>query len=94
MACVTKLADSTFNAPWIDYVLEATEHKALKGSGCIIGLTLKTDALARWLLARSVTAKYSMMFHQAVCQGGHKTAQRTRHIIHLLHHKESTRTHQ
>jgi hypothetical protein len=59
---VAKLSDSKFNDVWIDYVLEATEHKTLKGVGGIIGLTLKGNALARWFLARPVTAKYSMEF--------------------------------
>jgi hypothetical protein len=31
----------------MDYALEATENKAFKGTGGIIGLTLKDGALAR-----------------------------------------------
>ena len=54
-----KLSEGKFNSVWIDYVLE---NKALKGTGGIIGLTLKGNALARWFLARPVTEKYSMTF--------------------------------
>ena len=42
--------------------------KALKGTGGIIKLTLKGQALARWFLARPVRAKYSMQFHKSVCK--------------------------
>ena len=38
--------------------LEATENKSPKGSGGIIGLTLKEPALARWFLHRPVSARY------------------------------------
>ena len=51
---VAKLSQGQFNKVWIDYVLEATENKALKGSGGIIGLTLRDNALARWFLAHPV----------------------------------------
>ena len=54
---VSKLSEGKFNSVWIDYVLEATENKALKGTGGIIGLALKDQALARWFLARLFTAK-------------------------------------
>ena len=70
-----KLSEGRFNSVWIDYVLEATENKALKGSGGIIGLTLEGNALARWFLARPVTAKYSMAFHKYVCQNAAKSNQ-------------------
>ena len=65
-----KLSEGKFNSVWTDYVLEATQNKALKGSGGIFGLTLKGNALARWFLERPVTAKYSMTFHNQVCQSG------------------------
>lgn len=39
---VAKLTDGKFNNVWLDYTLETTENKALKGSGGIIGLTLNT----------------------------------------------------
>jgi hypothetical protein len=42
-----KLSQGRFNAVWMDYTLEATENKALKGTGGIIGLTLGGPALAR-----------------------------------------------
>ena len=44
---VAKLTPSTFNSVWMDYVLEATENKALKSYGGIIGLTNQDNALAR-----------------------------------------------
>ena len=65
---VAKLSEGKFNAVWIDYALEVTENKALKGTGGIIGLTLRGNALTRWFLARPLTAKYSMKFHIDVCQ--------------------------
>ena len=46
----------------MDYTIETTARKSLKGSGGIIGLTLKGAALARWFLARPVTAMYSSNF--------------------------------
>ena len=55
---VSKLSEGKFNSVWIDYVLEATENKALKETGEMIGLTLKGQALARWFLARPVTSKF------------------------------------
>ena len=70
---VSKLREGNFNSVWIDYVLEATENKAFKGTGGIIGLTLKGNALARWFLAKPVTAKYSMTFHDNVCRCQTKT---------------------
>ncbi len=76
---VAKLADGKFNAQWIDYVLEVTENKALKGTGGIIGLTMKGDTLARWFLARPITAQYSMTFHQEICQGSKRTTSKDSH---------------
>ena len=60
---VAKLTRGRFNAQWIDYVLEATENKALKGTGGIIGLTRRGNALARWFLARPISPKYSLTNH-------------------------------
>ena len=37
----SKLSEGKFNAVWMDYTIEATENKTLKGSGGIIGLTLR-----------------------------------------------------
>lgn len=53
---VAKLTPGTFNSVWMDYVLEATENKALKSSGGIIGLTYQNSVLTRWFLSRPVTA--------------------------------------
>lgn len=50
----------------MDYILEATENKALKGSGGVIGLTLRDSALARWFLSRPVTSKYSQVFQNTI----------------------------
>lgn len=69
---VAKLSRGRFNAVWMDYTLEATENKALKGTGRIIGLTLRGPALARWFLARPVTAKYSTRFLEGICQASQK----------------------
>ena len=82
-----KLSEGKFNSVWIDYVLE---NKALKGLGGIIGLTLRGNALARWFLARPVTAKYSMTFHKDVCQSVMKLNANKHHIIpiQMLHRKD------
>ena len=44
---MAKLTDGTFNAVWLDYILEVTENKSLKSSGGIIGLTHNENALTR-----------------------------------------------
>ena len=82
-----KLSERKFNSVWIDYVLE---NKVLKGLGGITGLTLKGNALARWFLARPVTAKYSMTFHKDVCQSVMKLNANEHHIIpiQMLHRKD------
>ena len=56
---VSKATSGRFNGVWMDYAIETTENKALKGQGGIIGLTLKGPALVRWFLARPITAKYA-----------------------------------
>ena len=61
---VARLSEGEFNGVWLDYTLETTENKALKGSGGIIGLTLRGEALTRWFLARPTTAKYTQIFQQ------------------------------
>ncbi len=63
---VTKLTSGKFNSVWLDYTIEATENKALKGTGGIIGLTLRGPALVRWFLARPITAQYAMKFRENV----------------------------
>ena len=77
---VAKLTEGNFNAVWLDYTLEVTENKALKGSGGIIGLRMRGDALARWFLARPIAAKYSMNFHNS-CK-----SELEREQSHLVHH--------
>ena len=59
---VAKIFAGMFNGVWLDYTLESTENKALKGQGGIIGLTLCDSALSRWFLSRPITGKYSMAF--------------------------------
>lgn len=73
---VAKISSGRFNKVWLDYTLESTENKSLKGSGGIIGLTLKGTALARWFLARPITAKYALTFHEA-STGLRKTQDKT-----------------
>ena len=63
---VSRLSEGKFNAVWMDYTIEATENKTLKGSGGIIGLILKGPALLRWFLSRPVTAQYSEQVPQNV----------------------------
>ena len=82
---VSKLREGNFNSVWIDYVLEATENKTLKGADGIIGLTLKGNALARWFLARPVTAKYSMNFMLMFADA------RQRHRVIILIHMQQGR---
>ena len=79
-----KLTDGLFNDVWMDYALETTENKTLKGTGGIIGLTLRGQALSRWFLARPVTTLYSTNYHTGVCQKKRK-AQQTDHL-----HRKST----
>ncbi|XP_052801704.1 uncharacterized protein LOC128232273 [Mya arenaria] len=67
-----KLSSGKFNNVWLDYTLEATENKALKGTGGIIGLTMKDGALARWFLSRPLASRYSTMFHNNVCHKNEK----------------------
>ena len=68
---VAKLTHGKFNNVWLDYTLEKTENKALKGNGGIIGLTLKVSSLNRWFLTRPVTAAYSTYFTEML-QNSHK----------------------
>lgn len=65
---VAKLSPGIFNEVWMDYTIEATENKSLKGSGGIIGLTLRGSALARWFYSRPITASYSAAIQQLVTQ--------------------------
>ena len=44
---VPRLTEGTFNMSWPDYILETTENKSLKGTGGIIGFTMKSSALSR-----------------------------------------------
>ena len=57
-----KLSNRRFNDLWSDYAFETTENKTLKGSGGIIGLTLRGLALARWFLAKPIISQYSMIY--------------------------------
>ena len=81
---VAKLSQGRFNAVGMDYTLEATENKSLKGTGGIIGLTLRGPALARWFLARPVTAQYSMKFQEAIRFMGQKSKNKQPHQHHAV----------
>ncbi|XP_052278058.1 uncharacterized protein LOC127876693 [Dreissena polymorpha] len=61
-----KLSSGTFNNVWLEYALEATQNKDLKGSGGKVGLTLRENALARWFLARPISSRYSAVFHDSI----------------------------
>ena len=76
---IAKLSDGRFNGVWIDYALETTQNKALKGSGGIIGLTLKGPALARWFFVRPITAQYSTGFHESICKRPNQKSPETVH---------------
>ena len=65
---VAKLTPGIFNSIWMDYVLEATENKALKSSGGIIGLTYQDSAVTRWFPSRPVTARYPVDFKESYTQ--------------------------
>ena len=75
---VAKLTPGKFNCTWMDFALESTENRALKGIGGIIGLTLRGPALGRWFLSRPVTAKYSAVFAD-MC---HNKASKSKDINH------------
>ena len=70
MVSMKALSEGKFNSAGINYVASATEYKVLTGSRGIIGLANKGNVLTRspGSLAKHVTAKYSMMFHNYVCQ--------------------------
>ena len=61
---VAMLMDEKFNTVGMDYIIETTANKSFKGSGDIIGLTLKGPQLVQWFLARPVTAVYSSNFQK------------------------------
>jgi hypothetical protein len=48
---VGKLTENHFNGVWLDYAMETTQNKDLKGAGGIIGLTMRSQALMRWFIA-------------------------------------------
>ena len=60
------LSGGKFSNVWMDYTLEVTQNKKLKGNGGVIGMTLKESALARWFLSRPIVSKYSAVFHQSI----------------------------
>ena len=70
----------------MDYALESTENRALKGIGGIIGLTLRGPALADGSYhALAVTAKYSAVFAD-MC---HNKASKSKDINHHVQCKQS-----
>lgn len=50
----------------MDYTLETTINKDMKGPGGVIGLTLKGKTLLRWFYTRPVTAEYARQFCSAI----------------------------
>ena len=76
---VAKLSQGQFNGVWINYSLEATENKALKGTGGITGLTPRGPALARWFLAGPMTAQYSSQFLEGICLASQKRKNKRQH---------------
>ena len=74
-----KLSDGKFNNLLLDYTVEVTQNKALNGSGGIIGLTLRENALARWFLARPLSSTYSSIFHGAICPSNNKDTDQRHH---------------
>lgn len=69
------------NAVWLDYNIEATEHKALKGSGAYLVCPSKVFALTgmRWFMARHMTSQYAVKFRTNVVIPAD-------HAHHLGHH--------
>ena len=76
---VSQLSKGSFNMVWPDYVLETTQNKSLKGQGGIIGLTMRGSTLARWFLARPITAQYSSHFQDHMVLCGKSTNQNIPH---------------
>ena len=60
--CSVKLTKGMFKGVFLDYALETTENKDLKGVGGIIGLTMRGSALIICFLGRPVTATYANVF--------------------------------
>ena len=73
---VAKLSHGKFNDVWMDYTIEATENKALKGAGGIIGLTLKGQALVRLFLSIPITAQYSEQMRKNISKSDETGQQR------------------
>ncbi len=59
---VAKLSDCCFHAVWG----EVTQNKSLKGTGGIMRLTLKGNALARYVLAKPTVAQHAAAFKDAI----------------------------
>ena len=71
---VRRTGHYNFNAVSTDQALEQTINKEGKSEGGIIGLTLRKDALTRWLMTRHVMAEYSDAF-TTMC---HHTSEKNR----------------
>ena len=68
MVCMkAKPSEGKFNSAWMSFEL-LTTTKIYKGLRGIIGLTFKDKTLTRCFLSRPVITKYSMTFHNHVCQ--------------------------
>ena len=56
---VRRCNDYNFNAVSTDQALEQTINRETKGQGGVIGLTLRKQALTRWLMTRHETAEFA-----------------------------------
>ena len=71
---VRRTGHYNFNAVSTDQALEQTINKEGKSEGGIIGLTLRKDALTRWLVTRHMTAEFSDAFGTMyICAIKHQT---------------------
>lgn len=62
---VVRRSDKTkFNSVPTDQALEQTINREAKGTGGVIGFTLRKSALLRWLLTRHVSGEYSEAFQE------------------------------
>ena len=70
---VSKWTEGNFNYVWIDYVLEATEYKALNGTGGITKLKLKGHALATLISCQTCHGQISHAIPSHCVQKANKT---------------------
>ena len=87
---VVRRSDKNFNSVPTDQALEQSINREAKSKGGVIGYTLRTGALLRWLLTRHVTGAYAERFND-ICSspkpkklheelGGARIKQAQRHV--------------